>query len=161
MVSPTIRNPYYIFVLNIKIRPNCRRVAHASSTSRCRHTWKILPYGCVSPETNLETSPCIDPDAAVAYTESINLLDYSAVVIPVTKADKSIDMFDSSYEPSNDVDRKNWEACESNFNRINLLPCFDSLIKELSRCSRNLRWCTGRAPNCSTEVGRRESVGSS
>ena len=49
---------------------------------------------------------------SIAYTESINLMDYSVAVIPVTKADKSIDRFDRDYEPLNDIDRKNWEACE-------------------------------------------------
>ncbi|KAI0816216.1 amidase signature domain-containing protein [Xylaria sp. FL0064] len=44
------------------------------------------------------------------YTEVINLLNYSVVVIPVTKADKLIDTVDSSYQPSSDLDRKNWEA---------------------------------------------------
>ncbi|KAL8993932.1 MAG: hypothetical protein Q9188_007204, partial [Gyalolechia gomerana] len=46
----------------------------------------------------------------VAYTESINLMDYSAAVIPVTTADKSVDTFDHGYQPLNEVDRKNWEA---------------------------------------------------
>ncbi|KAI4268032.1 MAG: hypothetical protein L6R38_007989, partial [Xanthoria sp. 2 TBL-2021] len=45
-----------------------------------------------------------------AYTESINLMDYSAAVIPVTRADKSVDRFDHQYQPLNEVDRKNWEA---------------------------------------------------
>ncbi|KAI4088881.1 MAG: hypothetical protein LQ344_005767 [Seirophora lacunosa] len=45
-----------------------------------------------------------------AYTESINLMDYSAAVIPVTRADKSVDVFDHAYQPLNEVDRKNWEA---------------------------------------------------
>ncbi|KAK4205074.1 Acetamidase [Triangularia verruculosa] len=45
-----------------------------------------------------------------AYTEVINLMNYSAAVIPVTKADKSIDVPDITYEPLNDVDKKNWEA---------------------------------------------------
>ncbi|KAF2263451.1 amidase [Lojkania enalia] len=48
-----------------------------------------------------------------AYTESINLLDYSAVVIPVTKADKSIDIADPNYTPLNDVDAKNWAAYDA------------------------------------------------
>jgi len=65
-----------------------------------------------TPSPNLETGQCADPDAAVAYTESINLMDYSAAVIPVTKADKLIDTFDDDYEPLNDVDRKNWKACK-------------------------------------------------
>lgn len=46
----------------------------------------------------------------VAYTESINLMDFSAAVIPVTVADKSIDQFDHGYQPLNEIDRKNWEA---------------------------------------------------
>ncbi|MCJ1410567.1 hypothetical protein MMC19_004653 [Ptychographa xylographoides] len=45
-----------------------------------------------------------------AYTECINLMNYSACVIPVTTASKDIDAFDESYEPLNDVNRKNWEA---------------------------------------------------
>ncbi|CAO1598695.1 hypothetical protein XANCAGTX0491_002455 [Xanthoria calcicola] len=45
-----------------------------------------------------------------AYTESINLMDYSAAVIPITKADKSVDTFDHHYQSLNEVDRKNWEA---------------------------------------------------
>ncbi|OAA35649.1 general amidase [Metarhizium rileyi] len=45
-----------------------------------------------------------------AYTEAINLMNYSAVVIPVTKADKSIDVFDGTYCPKNEKDKRNWEA---------------------------------------------------
>lgn len=48
----------------------------------------------------------------IAYTEAINLLNYSVVTIPVTKADKTLDPFDHSYEPLNEVDRKNWKACK-------------------------------------------------
>ncbi|KAL8885970.1 MAG: hypothetical protein Q9192_006559 [Flavoplaca navasiana] len=51
-----------------------------------------------------------DPMERIAYTESINLLDYSAAVIPVTRADKSVDKFDHGYRPLNEIDRKNWEA---------------------------------------------------
>ena len=46
-----------------------------------------------------------------AYTEVINLLDYTSVCIPVTHADKDIDVFDHCYKPLNDVDRENWQAC--------------------------------------------------
>jgi hypothetical protein len=48
----------------------------------------------------------------LAYTESINLLDYSAAVIPVTRADQDIDIPDKSYKPLSEIDRKNWEACK-------------------------------------------------
>jgi amidase len=46
-----------------------------------------------------------------AYTEAINLLNYSAAVIPVTKADRNIDVVDHTYQPIGDEDRKNWIAC--------------------------------------------------
>lgn len=45
-----------------------------------------------------------------AYTEVINLMNYSAVVIPVTKADKEVDVLDDAYQPSSEFDRKNWMA---------------------------------------------------
>ena len=41
-------------------------------------------------------------DMVVAYTESINLMDFSAVVTPVTKADKRVDKFDPKYQPLNE-----------------------------------------------------------
>lgn len=47
-----------------------------------------------------------------AYTESINLLDYSAVVIPVTRADQEIDLPDPTYQALSEKDQKNWEACK-------------------------------------------------
>ncbi|OTB07283.1 hypothetical protein M426DRAFT_318298 [Hypoxylon sp. CI-4A] len=46
----------------------------------------------------------------IDYTESMNLTDYSSVVIPVTKADKLLDPFDQSYRPLNPKDEKNWKA---------------------------------------------------
>ncbi|KAJ6036184.1 general amidase [Penicillium herquei] len=45
-----------------------------------------------------------------AYSEAINLMNYSAVVIPVTKADKEIDEADKTYKPLNELDAQNWEA---------------------------------------------------
>jgi amidase len=39
-------------------------------------------------------------------------MDYSAVVIPVTKADKAVDKVDPNHVPLNDVDKLNWEACK-------------------------------------------------
>ncbi|KAF8432859.1 amidase signature domain-containing protein [Terfezia claveryi] len=45
-----------------------------------------------------------------AYTEAINLMSYSAAVIPVTVADKSVDPYDESYHPRGEVDKLNWEA---------------------------------------------------
>ena len=39
-------------------------------------------------------------------------MNYSAVVIPVTKEDKDIDLYDELYEPLGDKDRVNWRSCE-------------------------------------------------
>ncbi|EGU73612.1 hypothetical protein FOXB_15878 [Fusarium oxysporum f. sp. conglutinans Fo5176] len=45
-----------------------------------------------------------------AYTDAMNLTNYTAVVIPTIRADKKIDVFDEGYEPLGDMDRKNWQA---------------------------------------------------
>ncbi len=58
----------------------------------------VAPHAAVIPGRYLYTG----------YTEAINLLDYSAAVIPVTTADKSIDVVDATYTPLNDLDAKNW-----------------------------------------------------
>lgn len=56
-------------------------------------------------------------DTAQAYTTVVNVIDHPTVVIPVTRADKSIDKFNSKYTPIGEVDRKNWEACETSISR--------------------------------------------
>lgn len=58
------------------------------------------------------TSNLLTQDFSSAYTEAINLMDYSVVVIPVTRADQEVDLPDPSYTPLNETDRKNWEACQ-------------------------------------------------
>ena len=58
----------------------------------------VAPHAAVMPGRYLYTG----------YTEVINLLDYSAAVIPVTTADKSVDLIDPNYAPLNDLDAKNW-----------------------------------------------------
>lgn len=57
----------------------------------------------------------LTPEKNGAYTECINLLNYSVCVIPVSTANKDIDVFDKGYKPLNEIDRKNWEACKSGF----------------------------------------------
>ena len=44
------------------------------------------------------------------YTNVANVLDYTCVTFPVSKADKEVDVFDHEYTPMNDLDRANWEA---------------------------------------------------
>ncbi|KAI9726211.1 MAG: hypothetical protein M1828_001885 [Chrysothrix sp. TS-e1954] len=44
------------------------------------------------------------------YTESINLMDYTSTVIPVTTANQHIDKVDESFRPLTELDAKNWNA---------------------------------------------------
>ncbi|KAK4203467.1 Acetamidase [Triangularia verruculosa] len=48
----------------------------------------------------------------IAYTEVLNMLNYSTVVVPVhgIKADKEVDVVDQGYQPSSETDRLNWGA---------------------------------------------------
>jgi len=55
-----------------------------------------------------------DQDAA-AYTEVINLMNYSVVVIPVTTADKTVDVPDPFFVPLGPEDARNWEACKADY----------------------------------------------
>ncbi len=57
--------------------------------------------------------PCANTSltALPGYTEAINLLNYSTAVIPVTRADMTLDVVDESYRPLNATDKRNWEAC--------------------------------------------------
>ncbi|KAJ4127012.1 hypothetical protein NW768_008633 [Fusarium equiseti] len=48
-----------------------------------------------------------------AYTDAMNVTNYSAVVIPTIRADASIDVFDDSSKPLGDLDKKNWEAYDA------------------------------------------------
>jgi len=44
----------------------------------------------------------------------MNVLDYTTVVIPVTTADKNIDVFNPDHKPLSEKDGKNWKACMFN-----------------------------------------------
>ena len=47
------------------------------------------------------------------YTSQWNLLDYPALVFPVSKVDAEADKLERGYQPMNDVDRDNWKLCQS------------------------------------------------
>jgi hypothetical protein len=68
-----------------------------------------------------------DPNKRVppGYSVWVNLLDYSAAVLPVTTVDKSVDVVDEGYKPISAMDEKVWKSCESLF--LVLLIC-DELI---------------------------------
>ncbi|KAI1009060.1 hypothetical protein LB504_001961 [Fusarium proliferatum] len=48
-----------------------------------------------------------------AYTDAMNLTNYTAVVVPTIRADKRIDVFNKGYEPLSEIDRKNWQAYDA------------------------------------------------
>jgi amidase len=62
----------------------------------------------------------ITPTAAVrhnqfkyyGYASAINLLDWTSVVVPVTFADKALDMKKEGYEPLNELDATVQEECK-------------------------------------------------
>ncbi len=47
-----------------------------------------------------------------AYSSIINVLDYTSCAIPVTKADKNIDVVDKHFAPMSDMDRDVASSCE-------------------------------------------------
>lgn len=63
----------------------------------------------------------ITPTAAVrhnqfkyyGYATAINLLDFTSVVVPVTFADKNVDVKNKVYEPLNEIDRSVYDECKS------------------------------------------------
>jgi hypothetical protein len=102
------------------IRSRGRRFHNARRSSRSSHTRTISVHRSAVPPSHL-----IPPDPAAyiggcssdgcymtGYTEVVNLLDYSTAVIPVTTADKSIDVIDPNYVPLNDLDGRNWAWCK-------------------------------------------------
>lgn len=50
-----------------------------------------------------------------AYTSSVNVLDYASVVIPVTLADKKLDIVSLNFSGLNEEDRMNMNYCRSPF----------------------------------------------
>lgn len=51
----------------------------------------------------------ISPDYTIVY----NVLDYSAVTVPVTFANKSIDIADEYTAFRSPIDKANWQSCKS------------------------------------------------
>ena len=42
----------------------------------------------------------------------VNILDYTAAVLPVTTVDKRVDIVDKGYKPISATDEKVWKSCE-------------------------------------------------
>ena len=49
---------------------------------------------------------------APAYAAWVNLLDYSAAVLPVTTVDKKIDVVEEEYKPISATDEEVWKSCK-------------------------------------------------
>ncbi|KAL8762481.1 MAG: hypothetical protein Q9184_001516 [Pyrenodesmia sp. 2 TL-2023] len=57
-------------------------------------------------------APPLDQSKYWAYTSQWNLLDYPALVFPVSKVDPAVDKADEGYEPMNKQDAFNHQLCE-------------------------------------------------
>ena len=57
-------------------------------------------------------APLLDTTKWWGYTSQWNLLDYPALVFPVSKVDPQVDMADASYKPRNAKDEYNLKLCE-------------------------------------------------
>ena len=58
-------------------------------------------------------APPLDCARYWCYTSQWNLLDYPALVFPVTKVDPAVDKADSEYQPMNDQDEYNHQLWQS------------------------------------------------
>lgn len=57
-------------------------------------------------------APPLDHARYWGYTAQWNLLDYPALVFPVTKVDQKLDAVESDYKPMNEKDEYNYKLCE-------------------------------------------------
>jgi len=58
--------------------------------------------------------PAARPDTFthVGYSMFVNILDYTAVVVPVTTADKSVDVWPKDAKPLDDTDKATFDCCK-------------------------------------------------
>ncbi|KAK5660619.1 hypothetical protein OQA88_13183 [Cercophora sp. LCS_1] len=45
------------------------------------------------------------------YITLVNVIDHATLVVPITRADETVDTFEKDYVPSEELDRKIWESC--------------------------------------------------
>ena len=63
-------------------------------------------------------APPMDHAKYWGYTSQWNLLDYPALVFPVTKVNPSVDQVEEGYKPRNEKDQFNYELCVSIWTQI-------------------------------------------
>ena len=56
-------------------------------------------------------APLLETSKWWGYTSQWNLLDYPAIVFPVTRVAPKVDVADASYQPRNSKDKYNWRNC--------------------------------------------------
>ena len=61
-------------------------------------------YTCMVPLASHKTANC-----------QINMLDYTSCAVPVTIANKDIDLKDDTYQPVSAVDKRIWDKCKLSF----------------------------------------------
>ena len=59
-------------------------------------------------------APVLETAKWWGYTSQWNVVDYPAIVFPVTKCDAKVDIKDPSYVPRNEKDKQNWDICKCN-----------------------------------------------
>ncbi len=65
-------------------------------------------------------APCHNTAKYWGYTSQWNLLDYPAVVFPVTKSDKNLDK-PGKYKPQSGIDTEHWALCECAYSPLHIL----------------------------------------
>ena len=56
----------------------------------------------------------------LGYSTIVNVLDYTSCVIPVTIANKSLDLVDKNFKPINDLDKGVADLCKFQFSQSNM-----------------------------------------
>ena len=88
-------------------------------------------------------APPIDHAKYWGYTSQWNLLDYPALVFPVSKVDPKIDVADNGYKPMNEQDDFNYKLCKLSIDPLaeDVLLMYSRRPREISRCSSVLAAC--------------------
>lgn len=99
---------------NVKIRQLKKQYMDYWNSTAAQTSTKRPVDAIISP---LAPFPAARPTkyAYYGYTIFVNLLDYTSVVVPITKVDKSVDVRDESYKPRNDADKVCYESCKTVF----------------------------------------------
>ncbi len=80
----------------------------------------VTPYAAMRPKghyyTGASTNEASEARANTfqAYNCFLNILDYPGVAVPVTYADKEVDVTDPDFKPLTDRDRINMALCTTN-----------------------------------------------